>query len=234
MFLFPLAAPEPVENCTVSEVGRTSARLSCEPGFDGGLAQTFTLSVIQGGGQNEDISESPTSDLTGIRGPTEDTRRFKGSLNEPKTLKETLSVSPRDPNRSKEVIDRNSNPKNQKFSGSNKQEVNHNSRESGFRNRKNGSKNQDSESIEQYFGSKGRNPRAKVLANTSSSPKSEFVLSGLAPGREYLLEVISVNSRGSSDPVTLLLHTVQDMAQQRTSPGGGFWKSRLFKQIFDF
>ncbi|XP_050702989.1 serine/arginine repetitive matrix protein 2-like [Eriocheir sinensis] len=39
------ATPEPVNNCTVENVSSTSASVRCQAGWDGGLAQTFTLSV---------------------------------------------------------------------------------------------------------------------------------------------------------------------------------------------
>ena len=39
--------PDPARNCSVSNETQTSFLLSCLPGFDGGLAQVFHLSVVQ-------------------------------------------------------------------------------------------------------------------------------------------------------------------------------------------
>ncbi|KAF2365499.1 Immunoglobulin-like domain [Trinorchestia longiramus] len=116
--------PEPVQNCTVSNVSRTTVTVRCQAGWDGGLQQTFTLSVSQ-----NSIS-IPTSAANS---------------------------------------------------------------------------------------SNGTSPR--VLANTSSSPKAEFTVTGLLPGKAYVLTIAAVNSRGQSSPVRVTLETLQDKAQERTSPG---------------
>ncbi|XP_018020259.1 uncharacterized protein LOC108676655 [Hyalella azteca] len=116
--------PDPVQNCTLSDVGRTSATVRCQTGWDGGLPQTFTLSVSQ----------------------------------------DALSVPASSAN--------NSN---------------------------------------------GTSPR--VLANTSSSPKAEFTVTGLNPGQAYVLTIAAVNARGHSAPLRVALETLEDKAQERTSPG---------------
>ncbi|CAL4123112.1 unnamed protein product, partial [Meganyctiphanes norvegica] len=41
------ALPEPVHNCTVSNITSTGVRLHCHEGWDGGMEQTFMLSVSQ-------------------------------------------------------------------------------------------------------------------------------------------------------------------------------------------
>ena len=42
---FLSARPEPVHNCTQLELSHESIMLKCSPGFDGGLAQLFTLEL---------------------------------------------------------------------------------------------------------------------------------------------------------------------------------------------
>ncbi|KAK7068112.1 hypothetical protein SK128_027626 [Halocaridina rubra] len=59
----------------------------------------------------------------------------------------------------------------------------------------------------------------RVLANTSTSPKPEFVLTGLEPGTEYVLTVTGINKRGQSDVVRMAIITPKDVAEKRTSPG---------------
>ncbi|KAF2363111.1 CD80-like immunoglobulin C2-set [Trinorchestia longiramus] len=115
--------PEPVHNCSVSDVGRSSASVRCHAGWDGGLPQTFTLSVSQG-------ERSATSSTNSSR---------KG-----------------DP---------------------------------------------------------------RVLANTSSSPKPEFAVTGLESSTQYVLTITAVNSRGQSIPVSLAIKTSEDKALKHTSPG---------------
>ncbi|KAF2351071.1 Immunoglobulin-like domain [Trinorchestia longiramus] len=117
------AVPEPVHNCSVSEVSRTSAAVRCQGGWDGGLPQTFTLSVSQ-----DAPAESSSSSNSSSSAP-------------------------------------------------------------------------------------------RVLANTSSSPKAEFSVTGLDAGKEYVLTVSAVNARGQSSPVRISLLTLEDKAQKRTSPG---------------
>ena len=119
--------PEPVHNCTVSDVARSSAAVRCHAGWDGGLHQTFTLSVSQG-------QRSATMGMN---------------------------------------------------NGTNK-------------------------------------GAPRVLANTSSSPKAEFSVTGLEPGTEYVLTISAVNSRGHSAPVSLAIKTHKDKALKRTSPGINF------------
>lgn len=41
---FP-APPDPVNNCTVENISSSGVGVRCQAGWDGGLAQTFTLSV---------------------------------------------------------------------------------------------------------------------------------------------------------------------------------------------
>ncbi|XP_047737333.1 uncharacterized protein LOC108677033 [Hyalella azteca] len=116
------SSPEPVHNCSVSDVGRSSASVRCHAGWDGGLPQTFTLSVSQG-------ERSATAATNSSR---------KG-----------------DP---------------------------------------------------------------RVLANTSSSPKPEFAVTGLESGTQYVLTITAVNSRGQSFPVSLAIQTAEDKAMKHTSP----------------
>ncbi|XP_071532986.1 uncharacterized protein [Panulirus ornatus] len=115
--------PEPVNNCTVENVTSTGASVRCLAGWDGGLAQTFTLSV------------TPSRPHSGTR------------------------------DKKKEA------------------------------------------------------PR--VLANTSTSPKPEFSLTGLEPGTEYILTIMGVNKKGESEPIKLAIFTLKDVAEKRTSPGVG-------------
>ena len=44
-FSFKTGRPEPVHNCTQIERSQESIMLRCSPGFDGGLAQLFTLEL---------------------------------------------------------------------------------------------------------------------------------------------------------------------------------------------
>ncbi|XP_037776964.1 nephrin-like [Penaeus monodon] len=114
------ASPEPVNNCTVENVSSTGASIRCLAGWNGGLDQTFTLSV------------------THARAHTR-------------------------------AHDRKEAP--------------------------------------------------RVLANTSTSPKPEFTLSGLEPGTEYVLTIMGVNKKGQSEPVRMAIFTLKDVAEKRTSPG---------------
>ena len=120
----PAAVPEPVHNCSVSDIGRSSAAVRCQSGWDGGLPQTFTLSVSQGGRSSATSTTNSSS---------------KGA------------------------------------------------------------------------------PR--VLANTSSSPKAEFAVTGLEPGTQYVLTISAVNSRGHSASVSLAIDTHEDNAMKHISPG---------------
>ena len=43
--LLPAGKPEPVTNCTVASSSYSTMRILCEPGFNGGLKQTFTLEI---------------------------------------------------------------------------------------------------------------------------------------------------------------------------------------------
>nr|XP_045595232.1 nephrin-like [Procambarus clarkii] len=61
----------------------------------------------------------------------------------------------------------------------------------------------------------------RVLANTSTSPRPEFSLTGLQPGTEYVLTILGVNKKGQSEPVRLAIFTLKDVAEKRTSPGVG-------------
>ena len=45
LFFLLSARPEPVQNCTQLELSHESIMLKCSPGFDGGLAQLFTLEL---------------------------------------------------------------------------------------------------------------------------------------------------------------------------------------------
>ena len=44
-FICIAGRPEPVHNCTQIERSQESIMLKCSPGFDGGLAQLFTLEL---------------------------------------------------------------------------------------------------------------------------------------------------------------------------------------------
>ncbi|XP_045132092.1 uncharacterized protein LOC123516607 isoform X3 [Portunus trituberculatus] len=123
------STPEPVNNCTVQNVSSTSASVRCQAGWDGGLAQTFTLSV------------TPAR----ASAPNSGTRDDEGK---------------------KEAAPR-------------------------------------------------------VLANTSTSPKPEFYLTGLEPGTKYVLTIMGVNKKGESEPMRLAIFTLKDVAEKRTSPGTG-------------
>ncbi|XP_042886631.1 nephrin-like [Penaeus japonicus] len=116
------ASPEPVNNCTVENVSSTGASIRCLAGWNGGLDQTFTLSVTHARAHTRahDKKEAP-----------------------------------------------------------------------------------------------------RVLANTSTSPKPEFTLSGLEPGTEYVLTIMGVNKKGQSEPVRMAIFTLKDVAEKRTSPGAG-------------
>ncbi|XP_066953806.1 uncharacterized protein [Macrobrachium rosenbergii] len=61
----------------------------------------------------------------------------------------------------------------------------------------------------------------RVLANTSTSPKPEFLLTGLEPGTEYVLTIMGVNKKGQSDAMRMAIVTLKDVAEKRTSPGSG-------------
>lgn len=43
--LMPAGKPEPVTNCSVASSSYSTMRIVCEPGFNGGLKQTFTLEI---------------------------------------------------------------------------------------------------------------------------------------------------------------------------------------------
>ena len=43
--LLPAGKPDPVSNCTVASSSYSTMRIYCEPGFNGGLKQTFTLEI---------------------------------------------------------------------------------------------------------------------------------------------------------------------------------------------
>ena len=43
--LLPAGKPEPVTNCTVVSSSYSTMRISCQPGFNGGLKQSFTLEI---------------------------------------------------------------------------------------------------------------------------------------------------------------------------------------------
>ncbi|XP_068246902.1 neural cell adhesion molecule 2-like isoform X3 [Palaemon carinicauda] len=58
----------------------------------------------------------------------------------------------------------------------------------------------------------------RVLANTSTSPKPEFLLTGLEPGTEYVLTIMGVNKKGQSDAMRMAIVTLKDVAEKRTSP----------------
>nr|XP_045606657.1 uncharacterized protein LOC123763553 [Procambarus clarkii] len=116
--------PDPVNNCTVDNVTSTGASVRCLAGWDGGLAQTFTLSVAH--------ARAHTS--------AHDRRK---------------EAAPR------------------------------------------------------------------VLANTSTSPKPEFTLTGLEPGTEYVLTIMGVNKKGEGEPMRMAIFTLKDVAEKRTSPGVG-------------
>ena len=44
-YLFSVA-PDPVENCTVINKSSETFHLQCTPGFDGGMAQSFVITVM--------------------------------------------------------------------------------------------------------------------------------------------------------------------------------------------
>ncbi|XP_047474605.1 uncharacterized protein LOC125028972 isoform X2 [Penaeus chinensis] len=117
------ASPDPVNNCTVENVSSTGAAVRCQAGWDGGLAQTFTLSVSH------------------ARAHTR--------------------------------------------------------------------------------GQDKKNEAPRVLANTSTSPRPEFTLTGLQAGTEYVLTIMGVNKKGQSEPVRLKIFTLKDIAEKHTSPVGG-------------
>lgn len=119
-----VAVPEPVHNCSVSDVGRSTASVRCQSAWDGGLPQTFTLSVSHG-------SRSATASTN----------------------------------------------------------------------------------------NSSRKGAPRVLANTSSSPKPEFAVTGLEPGTQYVLMISAVNSRGHSSPINLDISTHEDSAMKHVSPG---------------
>ncbi|KAG7171576.1 turtle-like 5 [Homarus americanus] len=116
------APPDPVNNCTVENVTSTGASIRCQAGWDGGLSQTFTLSVSHARAHtsSHDKKEAP-----------------------------------------------------------------------------------------------------RVLANTSTSPKPDFSLTGLEPGTEYILTIMGVNKKGESEPMRMAIFTLKDVAEKRTSPGVG-------------
>ena len=49
VFLTITGKPDPVANCSVSNTTHSSFLVSCQPGFDGGLTQVFTLNVFKPG-----------------------------------------------------------------------------------------------------------------------------------------------------------------------------------------
>lgn len=64
--------PQPVENCSIINRTSTSVEITCEPGFDGGLPQSFYLEAFQAAphdrrGLKFNISSAnPTFSLTGL------------------------------------------------------------------------------------------------------------------------------------------------------------------------
>lgn len=66
--------PDPARNCSVSNETQTSFLLSCLPGFDGGLAQVFHLSVVQ-----TEVSEASEVSEVSVVNMTSKTPTFRVS-----------------------------------------------------------------------------------------------------------------------------------------------------------
>lgn len=68
--IIPAGRPDPVSNCSVSNQSQTSFLLSCDPGFDGGLAQVFSLSVVESEGRKSVVNmtgRTPTFQVEGLQ-----------------------------------------------------------------------------------------------------------------------------------------------------------------------
>ena len=68
--------PDPVKNCSTANVTTTSFHLACEPGFNGGLPQNFTVEVVENGGAMDKVVFSdrrarPEFAVTGLRDSTD-------------------------------------------------------------------------------------------------------------------------------------------------------------------
>ncbi|XP_076067139.1 neural cell adhesion molecule 1-B-like isoform X2 [Oratosquilla oratoria] len=61
----------------------------------------------------------------------------------------------------------------------------------------------------------------RVLPNTSSSPKPEFLVMGLEAGTEYTFSISAVNAKGVSQPHRISITTTKDIAEKRTNPREG-------------
>lgn len=53
--------PEPVDNCSVAQVTETSMEVDCVPGYDGGLSQSFHLTVYKDDRSSSNVVTNITS-----------------------------------------------------------------------------------------------------------------------------------------------------------------------------
>ncbi|XP_047494024.1 nephrin-like [Penaeus chinensis] len=126
----PAAPPAPVHNCSVwhNASGAGEVVVACQPGWDGGLPQTFTLEVRKTSSPSSSSSSSP------------------GSRASPSSASLGLS-----------------------------------------------------------------------LASLTEQDEPHFTVTGLSPGTEYILSVVSSNSQGAAPPTHLLHYTPIDVAEKRLS-----------------
>ena len=68
--LVPAGKPDPVNNCSVNNQSHSSFHLNCQPGFDGGLPQTFIMEVrdMQDGFMVSNVSsQTPSFSVNGLQ-----------------------------------------------------------------------------------------------------------------------------------------------------------------------
>ena len=67
--------PDPVKNCSISNVTSNSFQISCSPGFNGGLPQNFTLEVVENEALKtpvfSEISDKPIFSVLNLKESTE-------------------------------------------------------------------------------------------------------------------------------------------------------------------
>ena len=64
--LLPAGKPDPVSNCTVASSSYSTMRIYCEPGFNGGLKQTFTLEIRETESSSSSSANSKRSKSSGL------------------------------------------------------------------------------------------------------------------------------------------------------------------------
>ncbi|XP_063586991.1 nephrin-like [Penaeus indicus] len=231
------ASPDPVNNCTVENVSSTGAAVRCQAGWDGGLAQTFTLSVSRPSahtrGQdkkneaprvlaNTSTSPRPEFTLTGLQAGTEYVLIIMGvnkkGQSEPVRLKIFTLKDIAEKHTSPASPDPVNNCTVENVSSTGAAVRCQAGWDGGLAQTFTLSVSRPSAHTR---GQDKKNEAPRVLANTSTSPRPEFTLTGLQAGTEYVLIIMGVNKKGQSEPVRLKIFTLKDIAEKHTSPVGG-------------